>query len=105
MSRKRLAPPQRAVRTFSGNRQARKDFLDGAVEDRVGDREEAHEKEIGALGRNPGRLGHGFTEEAAGNGGTNELGGLSPAMAMMARMEIQRRNSVSPSKSIASRTP
>jgi hypothetical protein len=76
MSRKRLAPPQRAVRTFSGNRQARKDFLDGAVEDRVGDREEAHEKEIGALGRNPGRLGHGFTEEAAGNGGTNELGRL-----------------------------
>jgi hypothetical protein len=54
--------------------EAGKDFLDGAIEDGVGNREPAHEKEVRTLVRRPGGMGEGFAEKGAGQGGANELG-------------------------------
>ena len=53
MSRKRLAPPQSAPRVSGEVGQAREDFRDGTVKDGVGDREQAHQEQVGAWGDMP----------------------------------------------------
>jgi hypothetical protein len=81
---------------IGGNGKSRQYLIDGAIQKSVGDREQAHKEQIGALGRNADGLRNGSQKKARVSAVRMSSGGLSPAMTTMTTMETQRRNSVSP---------